>query len=155
MKSTATLAGILVMMAMRAFAGNLAEAPEAGSYMANVYVQETTGTCHDKRGDQYAGEMSFSGLGGTTNYIRVPSVGNDDASVFIQTFEITAGKGTLKPSGNMTWYSDGTRQWSYRGTFSATIIEIGTHAFTMSLSLSYAGCTEDWNISMARVSADQ
>jgi hypothetical protein len=48
------------------------QAPEAGSYAANIYIQNADYGCIDSSGYSYLGEVSFAGLSGTTHYLRVP-----------------------------------------------------------------------------------
>jgi hypothetical protein len=136
---------------------NTVSAPESGTYNAQVYIQSADSGCLDKAGFVFIGEASFAGLGGATHYLRIPETGSNLAIVSVQTLTVTSGKGTTHLNGKLVWTGNGFGEsWNYSGTFSATVTEIGTHAFVMQMKESYTGCTEeDSNISLVRIGADQ
>jgi hypothetical protein len=73
-----------------------------------------------------------------------------------QTLTTTKGKGTINLSGTLAWTGGGIgTSWSYTGTWFATITEIGSHAFAMLLSESYADCTEELNLSLVKTGVNQ
>jgi hypothetical protein len=134
-----------------------AVAPDAGTYNAQIYVQSADAGCLDKAGYVFIGEASFAGLGGATHALRFPETGSNIAFVSSQTLAVTTGKGTTQLGGNLTWNGAGIGgNWNYTGTFSAKIIENGTHAFVIELKESYTGCTaEDSNIALVRTGGNQ
>lgn len=140
-----------------AIARDTVSAPEAGTYEALVYVQSATSGCLDKAGFAFVGSMSFSGLGGTTHYLRALETGDNVSLVSVQTLTVKSGKGTTTPSGSLAWTGGGVGgSWSENGTFSATVTELGTHAFVIQLKESYSGCSdEQLNVSLARIGANQ
>ena len=138
-------------------ASGAVQAPYAGAYLASFYVQYANGNlnCLDVTGEQYRASVSYSGLGGTTNYIRMPFLGNYEAAEYVWQFTVTRGAGTLAPSGDFNWHNRPYHDEYASGKFSASIMEVGTHAFLMQLSESYDGCYENVNVSLVRVSGDQ
>jgi len=143
-----------------AAAHDWASAPQAGTYQALLYVQSVSGGgCLDQAGFAFTGSMSFSGLGGTTQYLRWLETGNNFSVASIQTLTVKSGKGTTHPSGGLAWTGAGigTGGWSFTGdTFSATVTEIGTHAFVLQLKEAYSGCTaENINVALVRIGANQ
>jgi hypothetical protein len=140
-----------------AVARDWVDAPQAGTYQALVYVQSATGGCLDKAGFAFVGSMSYSGFGGVTHYLRALQTGSNYAVVSVQTLTVKVGKGTTHPSGNLAWTGGGVgNSWNVGGTFSASVTEIGTHAFVLQLKESYNGCSEeDINVSLARIGANQ
>ena len=136
---------------------DMASAPESGTYSAQIYIQSADSGCLDKAGFVFIGEASFAGLSGATHYLRFPETGSNLAIVSAQTLTVTNGKGTTHLSGKLVWTGNGIGEsWNYSGTFSATVTEIGTHAFVMQMKESYTGCAEeDSNISLVRMGVDQ
>jgi hypothetical protein len=132
-------------------------APATGTYDAQLYVQTADTGCLDRAGYVFVGEASFSGLGGGIHYLRMPETGNNLAFVSTQTLTVTSGKGTTSLGGKLTWTGTGIGEsWNYTGTFTATITEIGTHAFVMQLKEAYNGCAaEESNISLVRTGLNQ
>lgn len=157
MKMASILVGLTMAIANGASADErTTEAPEAGTYLASISVQDALGDCVAPYQAQYTGEVSFAGLGGEKHYIRVPTTGIDTASVSVQTLTTTTRKGTINPAGTLSWTGGGIgASWNYTGTWGATITEVGSHAFAMLLSESYGDCTEYLNISLVRIGANQ
>ena len=66
------ITAVCAMLGTCALASDETSAPEAGTYAALVYVQSAGSGCLDVTGATYFGEVGFSGLGGGTQYIRMP-----------------------------------------------------------------------------------
>lgn len=155
--SIMTLAALLIE-STSAFASDATTAPDAGTYSGGIYVSSTSGTdCLDRSGDAYFTEVSFSGLSGSKHYIHMPLVGSPGAVVSAVTITVKSGKGTTNLGGTLAWTGNGVGgNWDVTGTFSATITEVGAHAFVMQAKLSYTNCTEeDWNVSLVRMGTYQ
>ena len=141
-----------------AVASDWATAPDSGTYQAEIYVQSVSGSgCLDKAGFAFIGEMSFAGLGGAKHYLRALETGIDFAVDSVQTLTVKSGKGTTSLSGSLTWTGNGVGgSWSETGTFSATVTEIGAHAFVMQMKDTYSGCSaENLNVALVRMGANQ
>ena len=153
----APIAALCAMFGSSALARDEASAPESGTYMVLVYVQSAGNGCLDVTGNTYVGEVSFGGLNAGTQIIRFPLAANGLAVVSAQTWTVKSGKGTTHLSGSLTWTGVGVgNSWSVTGTFSATVTEVGTHAFVMQTTQSYDTCSnEKFNYSLVRMGADQ
>jgi len=151
-------ASVILGVSSAAVASDTVTAPESGTFQGEVYVQSVSGSgCLDKAGFIYIGSMSYPGLSGATAYLRALETGNNFAVNSVQTLGIKTGKGTTHPSGDLTWTGAGIGgSWSVTGTFSATVVEIGTHSFVLQLQESYSGCSEeDLNIPLSRIGVNQ
>jgi hypothetical protein len=134
-----------------------ANPPKAGTYAANILVQSADGSlgCLDSSGERYAGEVSYGGLSATTLVIRVPLTGEDAMFVWQQTLTIKGGVGSLDPTGTFVFKGVGNLNWNVKGTFSATVLEIGPHELGMQISETYPDCAEKLTISLVRIGAIQ
>src|SRR2546423_8442636 len=107
MKATTLAAGCafaIVGLSNGALASEKASAPNAGTYQALLYVQSVNGSgCIDKAGFAFTGSMSFSGLGGTTHYLRALETGNNFAVDSIQTLTVKTRKGTTHLGASPPW----------------------------------------------------
>lgn len=141
----------------QAVAGEPAPAPISGTYAANVSIDSTYGTgCYDSSATQFAGEVSYNGLAGTTAVIRIPLADSGQADISTQIFKITAGAGTTHPSGTFTWTGKGVGfSWNVSGTFAVTITEVDAHDFVLANVEKYTNCQEDQIISLVRFGPEQ
>src|SRR5579862_4222292 len=118
MKSAVILAALCAGFGTCASAHEDATAPSSGSYAGDIYVYSTNGdsSCIDHGGDAFTGQMSYAGLNGKTDYIRVPVIGSSP-TISVQTLKITKGVGTTNPSGSLGWTATGTtgQIWNVTG----------------------------------------
>jgi hypothetical protein len=131
------------------------EPPDSGTYIGLSYVPSADGNgCVMGSGSQVIAEVSFGGLSGKTLFIRYPYSSSNGALVSVQTVTLTSGLGTLSPSGTFTWTGTGAYTWDVSGSYSATITEVGTHAFILNVTSTYTNCTETQSLSLARTGTD-
>ena len=131
------------------------EAPDAGTYVGMAYVSSADGTgCVMGSGSQVFAEVSFGGLSGKTMFIRFPYSGSNGAVASVETMTVTGGRGSLSPSGTLTWVGTGAYNWNVSGTFTTSITEVGTHAFLLNVTDTYPNCTETQSLSLARTGTD-
>lgn len=130
-------------------------APASGSYLALLYVPSASGTgCVMGSGSQLIAEVSYSGFAGKTFYVKSPYAGSSGQVISLQTMTVTSGAGTLTPSGTFTWTGYGAYNWNVNGTFTASIQEVGAHAFMLNLTEVYSNCTENQSLSLVRMGVD-
>jgi len=157
MKIATITAVLCAVFGTGAIASDEATAPVAGTYAAVIYIQSAGSGCLDVTGATYVGEVSFAGLSGATQYLRVPLAANGLAVVSAQTLTVTSGKGTTHLGGKLVWTGNGVGDsWNVSGTFSATVTEVGAHTFVMQTTESYDTCkNEQSNISLVRLGPNQ
>lgn len=157
MTKTFLLAAVCSAVATCAIAGDGTSAPQSGTYAANVYVESTKGSCLDGVNSQYPAIMYFAGLGGATNYIKIPITDSGVAMVSVQTLTTKTGKGTDNQSGTFVWVGNGFGEngWNESGSFTETITEIGAESFAMELTDTYASCVETIDIALVRTGVNQ
>lgn len=157
LSATACVLLMLLIPQGNAMARDLATAPEAGTFQGQLYVNSASGSgCLDASGDVFIGSMSFGGLSATTDYLRFLETGPNAAFDSLYTLTVKSGKGTISPSGSFAWTGNGIGgSWSETGTFTSTITEITNHAFVLQLVVKYGSCTEDLNIPLVRIGANQ
>src|SRR5205823_15053869 len=68
----APVTALCAMFGTCALARDEASAPDAGTYAAIIYVQSAGSGCLDVTGATYFGEVSFAGLSGGTQSVRIP-----------------------------------------------------------------------------------
>ena len=149
----------LAMFANQSTALPQAEAPISGTYVGLASVPSAQGNgCVLGAGSQVISEVSFPGLRGKTLYIRIPysaySNGELVQLVSVETLTLADGIGTLSPSGTFVWTGTGSASWDVSGSFTASITEVGTHAFMLNVTETYSNCTETEAISLARTGVD-
>jgi hypothetical protein len=147
----------LAAMALLAFAtaplAHSATPPKPGRYSANISVAEVEGAeCPDPLGAQYQGVARYRGLNGSRLTIRIPIV-FDGVPVFDrQVLTITAGKGSLSPSGDFSARITAPIDLTVSGTFDATLTLSDAESFgaTVVETAPEIACTEKFVISLVR-----
>jgi hypothetical protein len=152
-------AALLATFANQSTPSPPAPAPTAGTYVGLLAVPSANGSgCVMGANSQVISEVSFAGLKGRTLYVRVPYSASSNGTlvelVSVETLTFTSGIGTLSPSGTFDWVGTGSASWNVSGSFTASITEVGTHAFMLNLAETYSNCTQTQAVSLARTGVD-
>lgn len=129
--------------------------PESGTFLSMEYVPTAKGSgCVEGAGSDIYAEVSYPGLGGKTIYIRTPVDGSGTQLLSLQTLTVKSGLNADSPSGTFIWIGAGSANWNVSGNFKASITEVSSHAFLLSVIETYTDCTETQQFSLVRTGAD-